>query len=203
MLEPLFGSFPGVVRSRVGYCGGSTDDPTYLNMGKHTETLELDFSPDVTSYSQLLERFFQAHEACRATPRPYRSVVFYRATQEQSLARRVRAKFQKRPITCIEPLEKTTFWLAEKTHQKFVLRSSPQVAVLQSFSSEAFIIEPIATALSALAGGCLTHSQFRALCTTIGIPERLESSISQLRLDPKTLRFVSKLDLTLCPPPKH
>ena len=45
--DARFGSLPGVIRTRVGYAGGTTPSPTYRQMGDHTETVEIDFDPTI------------------------------------------------------------------------------------------------------------------------------------------------------------
>ncbi len=44
----------GVVRTRVGYCGGKKLNPTYDSMGDHTETTQLDFNPEKLTFAQLV-----------------------------------------------------------------------------------------------------------------------------------------------------
>nr|WP_256204181.1 peptide-methionine (S)-S-oxide reductase [Planococcus faecalis] len=43
--EARFGSMPGVVRTCVGFTGGTTPTPTYRQMGDHTETVHISFDP--------------------------------------------------------------------------------------------------------------------------------------------------------------
>ena len=40
-----FGALEGVVRTRVGYAGGTRTDPSYHALGDHTEVLQVDFDP--------------------------------------------------------------------------------------------------------------------------------------------------------------
>ena len=49
--EALYGVTPGVIRTKVGYTGGTTPNPTYKNIADHTETVELEYDPSVISYS--------------------------------------------------------------------------------------------------------------------------------------------------------
>jgi len=59
--DASFGALEGVVRTRVGYAGGTTEGPTYKMIGDHTETIEIDYDPAVISYRELLEIFFDSH----------------------------------------------------------------------------------------------------------------------------------------------
>ena len=36
---------PGVIRTRVGYTGGTTKSPSYTKIGDHTESFQIDFDP--------------------------------------------------------------------------------------------------------------------------------------------------------------
>jgi len=50
-----------VIRTRVGYAGGSTNNPTYYNLGDHSETVQIDYDPTRISYEELLEVFWDSH----------------------------------------------------------------------------------------------------------------------------------------------
>ena len=39
-----------MVATRVGYAGGTTENPTYHNLGDHTETIQIDYDPTQISY---------------------------------------------------------------------------------------------------------------------------------------------------------
>lgn len=75
--DALFGSLEGVVRTRVGYAGGSTENPTYWDLADHTETIQFDYDPAKISYPDLLNIFFHNHKPI-AEPwkRQYMSAVF-------------------------------------------------------------------------------------------------------------------------------
>jgi methionine-S-sulfoxide reductase len=116
---------PGVIRTRVGYAGGTKPDPTYYNLGDYTETIEMDYDPQQVSYEHLLELFWQMHSPTRpAFSRQYRSAVFFRSAEQEKLAREVKARIEKKQgvkfATDIEPLKH--FYLAEDYHQKYYLR---------------------------------------------------------------------------------
>ena len=44
-LIPSLGLCNGVLRTRVGYCGGTKEKPTYRSLGDHTEAISVDFDP--------------------------------------------------------------------------------------------------------------------------------------------------------------
>lgn len=113
-----------MLRTRVGYCGGSTPSPTYRSIGDHAETIQIDFDPTRITYQQLLELFWTTHNPCRsAWSRQYMSAVFYHDDAQRKAIDATRHKFVKTPDqvqTEITPLEK--FWIAEHYHQKYRLR---------------------------------------------------------------------------------
>jgi peptide-methionine (S)-S-oxide reductase len=52
---------PGVIRTRVGYTGGTTKSPSYYKIGDHTESFQVDFDPTKTSYEKILQVFWSTH----------------------------------------------------------------------------------------------------------------------------------------------
>ena len=60
--QAQYGCAPGIVRTKVGYAGGTTPDPSYRSLGDHTEVIELEFDPGVTSFGKLLEFFWSHHD---------------------------------------------------------------------------------------------------------------------------------------------
>lgn len=74
--DAQFGALDGVVRTRVGYAGGTKIDPTYHSLGDHTEVFQLDFDPDVVSYTDLLDHVFRSHDPRSQTRKTqYQNIV--------------------------------------------------------------------------------------------------------------------------------
>lgn len=113
-----------MLRTRVGYCGGSTQSPTYRKIGDHAETIQIDFDPKRISYEQLLEIFWTTHNPCRsAWSRQYMSAVFFENEDQHAAVEATRRKFVDKPDqvqTEVAKLEK--FWIAEDYHQKYRLK---------------------------------------------------------------------------------
>ena len=61
-MQELLRDRPGVIATRVGYSGGDVPNATYRNHGSHAEAIEIFFDPEVLSFRQLLEFFFQIHD---------------------------------------------------------------------------------------------------------------------------------------------
>jgi peptide-methionine (S)-S-oxide reductase len=115
----------GVVRTRVGYAGGTKKAPTYHSLGDHTETIQLDYDPSQISYRDLLDIFWRNHNpSSRAWSKQYMAAVFYHDDEQKKLAEESRAheasKRKGEIQTQILPF--TTFYRAEDYHQKYQLR---------------------------------------------------------------------------------
>ncbi|MFP4372094.1 MAG: peptide-methionine (R)-S-oxide reductase MsrB [Halanaerobium sp.] len=151
--DASFGALEGVVRTRVGYAGGTTENPTYEMIGDHTETIEIDYDPEVISYRELLEIFFAGHNPySQAYSRQYASLILYNNSEQEETARAVKEELEAesgREIkTEIKELDR--FYLAEDYHQKFRLQQ--QVAFrdhyLDQMSMQEFINSPAVTKVS-------------------------------------------------------
>lgn len=133
-VEETFLRTPGVLSTRVGYTGGTTENPTYEDVCHHgtghAEAVEVTFDPAVVSYDELLNVFWDNHnptEKNRQGPDigdQYRSVVFTHSPEQASKAEASKAaleaskRFSKPIATVIVPA--VTFWPAEDYHQKYL-----------------------------------------------------------------------------------
>src|SRR3954466_1445096 len=61
-VQDLIRKRPGVISTRVGYAGGDIPHATYHNHDNHAEAIEINFDPELLSYRDLLEFFFQIHD---------------------------------------------------------------------------------------------------------------------------------------------
>ncbi|MBX9720230.1 MAG: peptide-methionine (S)-S-oxide reductase MsrA, partial [Candidatus Obscuribacterales bacterium] len=61
----VFSKVPGVVKTTVGYSGGTIANPTYEQVCTHTtghaESCLVEYDPAKTSYKKLLQVFFSSH----------------------------------------------------------------------------------------------------------------------------------------------
>src|SRR3954447_6512503 len=91
-LQDLIRRRPGVLTTRVGYSGGDVLNATYRNHGTHAEAIEIVFDPEVTSYRDLLEFFFQVHDPSTRNRQgndvgmSYRSAIFYTTDEQKRVA---------------------------------------------------------------------------------------------------------------------
>jgi len=123
--DARFGAMDGVVRTRVGYAGGTSPDPTYNSIGDHTEVFQVEYLPEKRSFGDLLELVFRAHDPFHQTgKRQYQHIVFTDTrSQRGSLDAYLRMRgFDRADLeTRVEAL--STFSPAEHYHQKYSLRS--------------------------------------------------------------------------------
>ncbi|MCC3374537.1 peptide-methionine (S)-S-oxide reductase MsrA [Cohnella sp. REN36] len=140
--EALFGAMPGVVRTRVGYAGGTTDTPTYREMGDHSETVEVVFDPDLLPIETLLDAFWRHHKPGNINDysgRQYMSLLFYRDEKQRAAMQTVKHRLERELgelATEIAPY--AGFTVAEEHHQMYYLKRYPDaVAKLRTlFPSE-------------------------------------------------------------------
>ena len=132
-VEAAFRRVDGVVETRVGYMGGTTEEPTYPDVctgrTNHAEVVEVVYDPEKVSYDHLLEVFWQIHDpTTRDRQGPdvgsqYRSVIFTHSPEQEQAARASKERLERsgrlrRPVvTEIRPAG--TFWPAEEYHQRF------------------------------------------------------------------------------------
>ena len=123
--DSLFGGIDGIMRTRVGYAGGSTSSPTYESIGDHIESVQVKYDTDSITYGDLLEFFWKNHDP-RAKPfsRQYSSAIFTHDTKQEKMARDSLEDIERRMKVCVStdiiPLD--IFHIAEGYHQKHGLR---------------------------------------------------------------------------------
>lgn len=128
--DALFGTVAGVVRTRTGYAGGSTPNPSYWQLSDYIEAIQVDFIPDTVSYQYLLELFFEMHNPTRPPwKRQYASAVWCHSPQQYKTACRAKAQAIENRGKSIftEVYQFKEFYLAEKRHQKYQLRQEPEL----------------------------------------------------------------------------
>lgn len=120
----------GVVRTRVGYTGGTSADPTYYRLGNHTESIQIEYDPSKIDYNDLLDIFWASHDATQSPwSTQYKSIIFYHDNEQRMLAERSKDALEVRTgnkvYTEIRPAEK--FYKAETYHQKYMLQGEAEL----------------------------------------------------------------------------
>jgi methionine-S-sulfoxide reductase len=138
-IQPAFDKAPGVIKTMVGYCGGTEPNPTYELVGsektKYRESIEITYDPAKISYDQLLDIYWKQIDPTQADGQftdigsSYRAAIFYADENEKKIAEASRArlassgKFKEPIVTEILPASK--FWPAEDYHQQYY-RKNPE-----------------------------------------------------------------------------
>lgn len=130
--EEVFGKVKGVISTKVGYMGGTVENPSYEKVcsGRtgHAEVVQIEFDPAKVSYKELLIIFWKIHDPAqlnRQGPdigRQYRSVIFYHNEEQRKLAEQSKPK---NAVTEIVPA--TKFYKAEEYHQKYLQKGKGRV----------------------------------------------------------------------------
>jgi len=123
-----FGAMDGVIRTRVGYAGGTTADPTYHNIGDHIETLEIDFDADIINFEQIVDIFWKSHNpVIYSWKRQYMNAIFFHDEIQKEIIlkskEQLTSQLEGQINTKVIPYEK--FYLAENYHQKYHLQNVP------------------------------------------------------------------------------
>ena len=123
--DAQFGAVDGVIRTRVGYAGGTTLDPTYHSLGDHTEVVQVEFDPDTVAYRELLNRVFKSHNPQHQTKKTQYQNVVFAETEDQRTALNEFLTNQGLTTDGIETRieQLSRFYPAEDYHQKYKLRS--------------------------------------------------------------------------------
>lgn len=131
-MQDLIRKQPGVLKTRVGYTGGDIPNATYRNHEGHAEAIEIIFDPNVISYRDLLEFFFQIHDPTTLDRQgndigsSYRSEIFYVTDEQKSVAQETIADVDASglwPGKVVTALSLAgDFWEAEPEHQDYLER---------------------------------------------------------------------------------
>jgi methionine-S-sulfoxide reductase len=132
-IQPAFDKAKGVIKTVVGYCGGSQPNPTYELVSSektgYRESIQITYDPAKISYDQLLEIYWRQIDPTQADGQftdigpSYRAAIFYANDNEKSVAETSKeklarsGKFKKPIVTEILPAMK--FYPAEAYHQKY------------------------------------------------------------------------------------
>ena len=166
-----------MIRTRVGYTGGTKLNPTYHDLGDHSETVQLDFDPSLITYEELLQVFFASHDPTRAGVRcQYRSAIFFHNAEQERVAKQVKAAEEARlgkPVQT-DIAAATTFYLAEDYHQKYALQTDGSMR--KEFRTiypdlQGFVDSTAATRVNAYLYGLGDPEQLRSEIDTLGLSE--------------------------------
>jgi peptide-methionine (S)-S-oxide reductase len=109
----------------VGYAGGLMEAPNYGKIGDHTETVQVDYDPDLISYARLLDVFWESHRPTdKSWSQQYKNAIFYHDEHQRKIAAASKMAVEQeigRPVkTDVSPIR--AFTMAEDYHQKYLLK---------------------------------------------------------------------------------
>ncbi|MCK5702685.1 MAG: peptide-methionine (S)-S-oxide reductase MsrA [Cyclobacteriaceae bacterium] len=148
-VEAIFQRVEGVEKVVSGYSGGHVKNPTYKEVCQgttgHAEVCQLSYDPDIVSFEELLEVFWQTHDPTTLNRQgndvgtQYRSAVFYHNDQQKALAEKYKEKLDeseafKDPIVT-EIKAYKSMYVAEDYHQNYFNENGSQPCC-------SFVIQP-------------------------------------------------------------
>ena len=138
-IQPAFDKANGVIKTVVGYSGGTQPNPTYELVSSektgYRESIEITYDPAKVSFDQLLDIYWRQIDPTQADGQftdigsSYRAAIFYSNNEEKGIAQASKEKlarsrkFDKPIVTEILPAMK--FYPAEAYHQKYY-RQNPE-----------------------------------------------------------------------------
>ena len=133
-VEAAYRQIPGVLSTKVGYLGGTLENPTYQDVcsGRtgHAEVVEVAYDGDRLTYDDMLTVFWDNHNPTTLNRQgpdigtQYRSAIFYHDEEQKAAAiaskeeRDKSGKYQRPIVTEITPA--TEFYEAEDYHQQYL-----------------------------------------------------------------------------------
>ena len=170
----------------MGYSGGTRANPTYFDLGDHTETMQLDYDPGSISYEALLKVFWAAHDpAVKCSSTQYMPVIFYHDATQKKLAEQTRAAEAARLGREIHTkiLPASTFYLAEDYHQKYYLRGHAALLreIRHHYPTDAELVRSTAAArLNGYVGGFGTLAGLQAEIDSLGLSPAGRAALTAL-----------------------
>jgi peptide methionine sulfoxide reductase msrA/msrB len=151
-IQPAFDKAKGVIKTVVGYSGGTEPNPTYElvsseKMG-YRESIEITYDPTKISYDQLLDIYWRQIDPTQADGQftdigpSYRAAIFYNDNKEKKIAEASKeklarsGKFEKPIATEILPAMK--FYPAEAYHQKYYQQNPERFEAFEKGSGRVF-----------------------------------------------------------------
>ena len=131
-VEEEFRKISGVTKTTAGYMGGELKNPSYgavcTDRTGHVEVCRIEYNPDIISYEQLLDVFWNVHDPTQLNRQgpdvgsQYKSVIFFHDEEQKKKALKSRSNEQRKHagkiVTEIIPAKK--FYETEEYHQKYL-----------------------------------------------------------------------------------
>ena len=154
-MEPPFEVLDGVLEATSGYMGGEMENPTYeqVSVGNtgHAEVVEIEYDPNIITYSELLEVFWRNIDPTALNYQfadvgsQYRTEIFTVGPNQMEEALNSKDeleksdKFDKPIVTAIT--EAPVFYIAEEYHQDFYKKQSARYKIYAEASGRKGFLE--------------------------------------------------------------
>ena len=154
-MEPPFEVLDGVLEATSGYMGGEIENPTYeqVSVGNtgHAEVVEIEYDPNIITYSELLEVFWRNIDPTALNYQfadvgsQYRTEIFTVGPEQMEEALNSKDeleksnKFDKPIVTAIT--EAPVFYIAEEYHQDFYKKQSARYKIYAEASGRKGFLE--------------------------------------------------------------
>jgi len=161
-------------------------DPTYRNMGDHTETVQVDYDPQRITYAQLLEIFWGSHQpTSRNWSRQYMNAIFYHDDEQRRLAMDSKAVVEKKIDGTVrsQVLPLRSFTMAENYHQKYILKQHTKLKseLLRVYPQhQDFVASTAVARLNGYAGGNGTRDQLSRELEILGLSDKGKQVLSKM-----------------------
>lgn len=131
-IQDFYSSIPGVVKTAVGYTGGTSNNPNYEEVCSgttgHAEAVWIEFDSTIVTFDKLLNEFWSIHDPTTLNRQgpdmgtQYRSAIFYTNNDQKKIAEESKLqmnkeKFNGKIVTEINKF--STFFPAEEYHQNY------------------------------------------------------------------------------------
>ncbi len=136
-VEYYLKKLPGVLKTEVGYTGGSKKNPSYQEVCAgttgHVEAIRVIYDPSKINYDKLVSYFFEIHDPTQTSGQgpdlgeQYLSVIFYYNEEQKKIALKRMHELEKlgyRIATKLRPV--SPFWRAELYHQDYYQKTGKQ-----------------------------------------------------------------------------
>jgi peptide methionine sulfoxide reductase msrA/msrB len=136
-MQHILRKIPGVLRTEVGYTGGTKKDPVYEDVHEgttgHAEAVRVVFDPQKVTLQEILRWYFRMHDPTtkdrqgndRGTS--YRSAIFYHSDEQKRVAEEIKAKVDQKgkwgaPVVT-QVVKAGPWYPAEGYHQDYLVHN--------------------------------------------------------------------------------
>ena len=130
--EEKYRKINGITSTEVGYCGGNSSNVSYeevcTNTTGHAEVVKLEFDENIISYENIINLFFEFHNASQVDGQGpnigtnYRSEIFYLSEEQKKTAEKILNLQRGKIVTKIS--KEKNYCKAEEYHQKYIQKKS-------------------------------------------------------------------------------